>query len=270
MHYGRDAAGNVVPLRMTQEGMQQPAMPPGVTLLPPTYSVPGATDTTILQRPGGAPVSSIPKQVGQAAHEKAEGTATGKYAGELPPLARKAGQAMQQLDQKQALAVQDIDRALKVMDSATFPVTGVMSDILAHAYQPGTDFRALLKSVGVQMGFDELQAMRDASPTGGALGQVSDFENRQLQALRGNIEAAQSAAQLRDNLERLKQFLATRQQARQAAYDETFGAVRPRSKTISRAEIQALAAKRSKAEKRTVTEEEVEQAARNSHYEVLP
>jgi hypothetical protein len=120
------------------------------------------------------------------------------------------------------------------------------------------------------MGFDELQAMRDASPTGGALGQVSDFENRQLQALRGNIEAAQSAAQLRDNLERLKQFLATRQQARQAAYDETFGAVRPRSKTISRAEIQALAAKRSKAEKRTVTEEEVEQAARNSHYEVLP
>ena len=42
--------------------------------------------------------------------------------------------------------------------------------------------------------------MRDASPTGGALGQVSEMELRQLNASMGNLDIGQSPEQLRENL----------------------------------------------------------------------
>jgi hypothetical protein len=46
--------------------------------------------------------------------------------------------------------------------------------------------------------------MRASSPTGGALGQVTDFENRLLQATIGNLEQSQSKDQLLYNLRRVK------------------------------------------------------------------
>src|SRR5690606_3574220 len=63
---------------------------------------------------------------------------------------------------------------------------------------------ALLTTVKANVGFDRLQAMREASPTGGALGAVSDFENRQLQATLGNLEQSQTPDQLKYNLQRFK------------------------------------------------------------------
>ena len=42
-----------------------------------------------------------------------------------------------------------------------------------------------------------------ASPTGAALGPVSDFENRLLQATIGNLEQSQNKEQLLYNLERV-------------------------------------------------------------------
>ena len=61
-----------------------------------------------------------------------------------------------------------------------------------------------LETIKANIGFDKLQAMRDASPTGGALGQVSDFENRLLQAVMGSLEQAQRAEDLLYNLDRLE------------------------------------------------------------------
>lgn len=61
-----------------------------------------------------------------------------------------------------------------------------------------------LETIKANIGFDKLQAMRDASPTGGALGQVSEFENRLLQAVYGSLEQAQSAEDILYNLTRLE------------------------------------------------------------------
>jgi len=44
------------------------------------------------------------------------------------------------------------------------------------------------QSIQANIGFDKLQSMREMSPTGGALGQVSDFENRLLIAVRGPMD----------------------------------------------------------------------------------
>lgn len=49
---------------------------------------------------------------------------------------------------------------------------------------PTNDIDSLLNQIGSNTAFDRLQAMRDASPTGGALGQVSEIE---LQLLRDSI-----------------------------------------------------------------------------------
>ena len=72
---------------------------------------------------------------------------------------------------------------------------------------PGTDAKALdslFETIRANIGFDKLQAMREASPTGGALGQVSDRELKSLQAVFGNLDQAQSADQLRYNMKLLQ------------------------------------------------------------------
>lgn len=75
--------------------------------------------------------------------------------------------------------------------------TGISGSVLSNV--PGTDAHTLsqrLDTIRANIGFDKLQAMREASPTGGALGQVSEMENRLLQAVYGSLNQAQSADEL--------------------------------------------------------------------------
>ena len=62
----------------------------------------------------------------------------------------------------------------------------------------------MMTTIKGNIGFDKLQALRDASPTGGALGQVSTFELETLQAVFGSLKQSQSEEQLRYNLERFQ------------------------------------------------------------------
>lgn len=102
------------------------------------------------------------------------------------------------------VVTQDIDRAAKVIDTATLPTTGLLGDKLRNVGGTSAhDLDALLTTIRSNIGFDRLQAMRAASPTGGALGQVSDFENRQLQATLGNLAQSQTKGQLKENLNRV-------------------------------------------------------------------
>ena len=55
------------------------------------------------------------------------------------------------------------------------------------------------------LGFAELQAMRQASPTGGALGQVAVQELDMLQSTLASLNQSQSPEQLRSSLNEVKQ-----------------------------------------------------------------
>lgn len=80
-------------------------------------------------------------------------------------------------------------------------VTGIMGTIMK--YYPGSnsnDVASLIETVVSSVGFDRLQAMRDASPTGGALGQVSEVELRQLNASIANLRQSQGTPQFKKNL----------------------------------------------------------------------
>jgi hypothetical protein len=103
------------------------------------------------------------------------------------------------------IVLEDIDWVLDTQQSSRVPVTGIIG---ANAQRvPGTvahDVARTLDTIRANVGFDKLQAMREASPTGGALGQVSEQENRLLQSVLGNLEQSQTEERFRANLERLK------------------------------------------------------------------
>jgi hypothetical protein len=65
---------------------------------------------------------------------------------------------------------------------------------------PAYDFAADLDAIKANIGFNELQEMRNASKTGGALGQVAIQEINFLQSVLGSLQQGQSPDNLRKNL----------------------------------------------------------------------
>lgn len=104
------------------------------------------------------------------------------------------------------IVLKDLERLKKKIETAPWysGVTGVPGAVLS--YIPGTnrvDAESLLETITANIGFDKLQAMREASPTGGALGAISDRELSNLQAVMGNLSLSQSETQLLQNVNRL-------------------------------------------------------------------
>lgn len=133
----------------------------------------------------------------------------------LPPSPEQARDAQKDADQtasrdavkKRAadVVLEDIDRAITKMDTATFPTAGMAGEALSRfGGSSAYDVRALIDTVKGNIGFDRLQQMRDSSPTGGALGAINAIELQTLQAVLGNLQQAQSEEQLRYNLQRMK------------------------------------------------------------------
>ncbi|MCW4115675.1 hypothetical protein NPA31_011940 [Aurantimonas sp. MSK8Z-1] len=118
---------------------------------------------------------------------------------------KSAGLNAQRNSAKQNIVVQDIDRTLaRVIDNPTL-TTGVGAQITGGiGGSPAYDVNALLDTIKANVGFEQLQQMREASPTGGALGQVSEQENRLLQSVLGSLQSSQGTPQFVDNLKRLK------------------------------------------------------------------
>lgn len=82
---------------------------------------------------------------------------------------------------------------------------GALSRTVRLPGTPAKDLKEAIGTVQALVGFDELQKMRDASPTGGALGQVSEREIDFLQKLGGSLNLTQSDEQLQSNLNQVKQ-----------------------------------------------------------------
>jgi hypothetical protein len=95
-----------------------------------------------------------------------------------------------------------VDEALSLAGKNT---AGLGGSVMARL--PGTeavDLRGALETIKANLGFAELQAMRDASPTGGALGQVAVQELIALQSTVASLDPSQSPTQLRTNLAQVK------------------------------------------------------------------
>lgn len=147
----------------------------------------------------GAPIA-IPYQGGPAyakqLKSEAEATAGSIAQDAKDALSARAG----------GVVIEDIGRLKKVVESAPWysPAVGLGADLMKGiGGSKAADAEALAKTVRANIGFDRLQQMRDASPTGGALGSVSEQEMATLQAVMGNLEQSQSEGQFIQNLDRM-------------------------------------------------------------------
>lgn len=115
----------------------------------------------------------------EAANNAANQTIAARRSGEISGLGYKSA-AHNNLD---------VMRGMVVNQTIWNPVTGP-STINPMTYLPGSEFKqfdAMKDTVVSNIGFERLQEMRDASPTGGALGQVSDNELRLLNSALGSL-----------------------------------------------------------------------------------
>ncbi|MGL4575866.1 MAG: hypothetical protein ACRCV9_13870, partial [Burkholderiaceae bacterium] len=148
----------------------------------------------------GAEGRTITKDVAGAEAQKVIGRETGEGRMALP----KLGLALEMREEKAAVLDDEIGRALQIMDASK----GSTGFIGAGAkYVPGSPAQRLAELLGpikAKVGFDDLQNMRDNSPTGGALGQVAVQELQMLQYALGSFDQNQGDQQLRYNLLRLR------------------------------------------------------------------
>lgn len=121
----------------------------------------------------------------------------------------KAGDLGAKRDAQQKASVNQVERVINKVDEALGNVGFWTSGLGAEsmAFVGGTDARDLsadLETIKANLGFAELQAMRDASPTGGALGQVAVQELQALQSTIASLDQGQSAGQLKNGLNQVK------------------------------------------------------------------
>lgn len=158
-----------------------------------------------------------PATQGAVSAAKSTGAARGKYAGSQPKVLASLRDASAKTDQ----VTSAIDKALGMVNGWT---TGVSGSVASHI--PGTaakDLQRTLDAVRANIGFGELQQMRANSPTGGALGAVSERENTLLQSVLGSLEQDQSPAQLKENLLKAKAAIADSRERLRQAYEADFG-----------------------------------------------
>lgn len=105
------------------------------------------------------------------------------------------------------IVTEDIDRIGKLVATSTLPTAGPGATFLSGISGTGaSDVAHLLEGIGANIAFDKLQEMRASSPTGAALGAVSDKENAMLQSVYGSLKQSQSQEQFSQNLARLKKI----------------------------------------------------------------
>jgi hypothetical protein len=109
------------------------------------------------------------------------------------------------------------------------PMTTGAGAVLANL--PATDARRLrgvINTVLANLGFNELQEMRANSPTGGALGQVSERELALLTSTKQALDQAQSSKDVLDALKMLEEQIDGMEQRVLDAYEQDFGDKLPR------------------------------------------
>lgn len=101
--------------------------------------------------------------------------------------------------------IEEADKAISIAKTSPVLATGITGAAAARVPgSPGYNLRRRLDTVKANLGFDKLQQMRDQSPTGGALGQVSERELNFLQSTLTAIDPSMGDEELIEGLEKVK------------------------------------------------------------------
>lgn len=117
--------------------------------------------------------------------------------------------AIQQLETSEDLSDSIADARRLANGFSTGFIGGMTRDV------PGTpayNLSVAVNTIKANLGFEALQAMRDASPTGGALGQVAVQELDMLQSVVDGFDTAQTQEEFLRALSRAERYLQRRQE----------------------------------------------------------
>ena len=128
-----------------------------------------------------------------------------------------SGRAQRQLDRPQAQEMysQTTHNLTRLSEDVTalanndnlWKAVGLSKSIALVPGQEGADIKAAIHNLKSQIGFMVLQNMRNASKTGGALGQVSEKENELLQDNLASLDTNQSPEAFKRGLARILDYL---------------------------------------------------------------
>lgn len=200
-------------------GQVQTVAQRGPTFAEETARMQAQQQRPVTVAPGGAVVAFDPN-TGQATpqFERERAVAPGQIG---------SPEARIQAERNLQLANRNTDNTLRAVDQARnmvgFWTTGPMSGLSGVPGTPAANLAATIDTIEANLSFDALQAMRDSSPTGGALGQVTERELALLSATVASLRQSQSPEQLRQNLDVIDNSLRTMQQARQQWFDQQYG-----------------------------------------------
>lgn len=145
----------------------------------------------------------------------------GKNEAEKQGTFSKAQASLKGFEQQASLVDSTIDKAIGTISPSSTGFGAYLSGV------PNSDAGKLknyLDTIKANVGFDKLQSMRENSPTGGALGQVSDMENKLLQAVNGALDPKQSD-QLAENLKSIKALYPQVLKEKRSAFKQDYSGV---------------------------------------------
>jgi soluble cytochrome b562 len=100
--------------------------------------------------------------------------------------------------------IEEVDKAVKIAKEGAL-ATGIPGAVTSKVPgSPAYNLRKILDTVKANLGFDRLQQMRDASPTGGALGSITERELERLEATVTNLDPNMGDEELIQGLEKVK------------------------------------------------------------------
>jgi hypothetical protein len=180
----------------------------------PDPSRPGVLKAEI---PKTVPPEQQPKLKGQQEEAKAIGEETGRRAVQASPAAAKL-----------QIQINPLDRMSETVDSvlnspSLDQITGAWSVVPIIPGTQRADAVAKFDNLKSQIAQNVMQMYRDMSQTGGAVGQVSNFEQNMFMNNLAALDRAQTPAEMRKELQRIKTFVAGSKERLQSAYEMTYG-----------------------------------------------
>lgn len=204
---------NITPPREIKETPEQQLARLGTerykTLNPPSYIALGADGEQVPLAPGQRPFSlPKPQQLEKPPQGYRFTSSGGLEAIVGGPADRKIEEAEAKKGAIQKATIEQADRIMAKVDQAILNVGKTSTGIGAKLrFIPGTKAKNLasdLQTIKANLGFAELQAMRQASPAGGALGQIAVQELEFLQSTLASLDQEQSSAQIERNLREVR------------------------------------------------------------------
>lgn len=134
------------------------------------------------------------KQDGSGLEPIPGGPADAKVGKEAEALKKRESGALARAD----FVLGKVKEAINQTDKLSAGTLGGLTKNIPNT--PAYNLNRVIDPIKANIGFAELQAMREASPTGGALGQVAVQELNMLQSVLGSLDTAQSPDQLLNSL----------------------------------------------------------------------